>query len=58
MKKPTKTNLERLDAMTDDLIDTSDIPQLTKKFFKTAKWHLPKVEVKVTLKVEPEIEAK
>jgi len=53
MNKPIKTNLERLDAITDDMIDTSDIPPLTEKFFKTAKWRLPKV--KVTVEVEPEI---
>jgi len=27
-----KTNLERIDAMTDDMIDTSDIPPLTDVF--------------------------
>lgn len=55
MNKPIKTNLERLDALTDDQIDTSDIPPLTEKFFKTAKWRLPKDKVKVTVEVEPEI---
>jgi uncharacterized protein (DUF4415 family) len=55
MNKPTETNLERLDAMTDDMIDTSDIPPLTDKFFATAKWRMPKSKVKVTVEVEPEI---
>ena len=55
MKKHTKTNLERLDAMTDDMIDTSDIPPLTEEFFATAKWRLPKHKVKVTVEVEPEV---
>jgi len=51
--KPTKTNLEFLDTMTDDMIDTSDIPPLTEKFFSTAKWRMPKV--KVTVEVESEV---
>jgi len=55
MNKPTKTNLERLDAMTDDMIDTSDIPPLTEKFFTTARWRMPKPKVKVTVEVEPEV---
>lgn len=55
MKKPTKTNLERFDAMTDDMIDTSEIPPLGEKFFATAKWRMPKPKVKVTVEVEPEV---
>jgi len=48
-----KTNLERIDAMTDDMIDTSDIPPLKDNFFATAKWRMPKV--KVTVEVDPEV---
>jgi len=55
MNKHTKTNLERLDAMTDDMIDTSDIPPLTDEFFATAKWRMPKQKVKITVEVEPEV---
>jgi len=55
MNKPTKTNLERLDAMTDEMIDTSDIPPLTDKFFTAARWRRPKPKVKVTVEVEPEV---
>ena len=55
MNKPTKTNLERFDAMTDDMIDTSEIPPLTEEFFATAKWRMPKPKVKVTVEVEPEV---
>lgn len=55
MNKPTKTNLERFDAMTDDMIDTSDIPPLTEDFFANATWRMPKPKVKVTVEVEPEV---
>ncbi len=55
MNKPTKTNLERFDAMTDNMIDTSEIPPLTEEFFATAKWRIPKPKVKITVEVEPEV---
>ena len=46
---------QRLDAMTDDMINTSYIPPLTDKFFATAKWRKPKQKVQVTVEVDPEI---
>jgi uncharacterized protein (DUF4415 family) len=55
MNKNTKTNLDRFDAMTDDMIDTSDIPPLTEEFFTSAKWRMPKNKVKVTVEIEPEV---
>ena len=55
MNKHTKTNLGRFDALTDDLIDTSDIPPLTEDFFASAKWRMPNEKVKVTVEVEPDI---
>jgi uncharacterized protein (DUF4415 family) len=55
MSKPTKTNLERFDALNDDTIDTSDIPPLTEDFFTTAQWRMPNPKVKVTVEVEPEV---
>ena len=55
MNKNTKTNLDRFDAMTDDMIDTSDISPLTEGFFASAKWRMPKDKVKVLVEVEPEV---
>jgi uncharacterized protein (DUF4415 family) len=55
MNKNSKTNLDRFDALTDDMIDTSDIPALTEDFFASAKWRMPKDKVRVTVEVEPEI---
>ena len=55
MNKPTKTNLEHFDALTDDMIDTSEIPPLTEEFFTTAQWRMPKPKVKVVVEVEPEV---
>ncbi len=53
--KLSKTNLELFDAMTDDMIDTSDVPPLTENFFSTAKWRMPKAKIKVAVEVEPEV---
>ncbi len=37
----SKTNWEQIDALTDDKIDTSDIPPLSKSFFARATWRKP-----------------
>jgi uncharacterized protein (DUF4415 family) len=37
----SRTDWQRLDAMSDDDIDTSDIPVLTDEFFKHAQWRGP-----------------
>lgn len=55
MNKPTVTNLEELDALTDEMIDTSDIPPLTEEFFAKAQWRRPQPKVQVTVEIEPEI---
>ena len=55
MNRNTKTNLDRFDAMTDEMIDTSDIPPLTDKFFALAKWRMPSSKVKVVVELEPDV---
>lgn len=55
MNKNTKTNLARFDELTDEMIDTSDIPPLTEDFFTSAKWRMPKEKVRVLVEVEPEV---
>jgi hypothetical protein len=42
LKKKSQTDWARIDRMTDDEIDTSDIPPLDDEFFKSAKWLLPR----------------
>lgn len=42
LKKKSRTDWARIDKMTDDEIDTSDIPPLDDAFFKSAKWLLPR----------------
>lgn len=55
MNKPSETDWARIDAMTDEMIDTSDIPPLSDKFFAKAKWRIPQPPVAITVHVEPEV---
>ncbi len=41
MKNTSRTDWARIDAMSDDEIDTSDIPPLVDEFFSKAKLRMP-----------------
>lgn len=41
MNNISRTDWSRIDAMSDDEIDTSDIPPLTNEFFSKAKLRMP-----------------
>ena len=47
--KPSETNWARFDEMTDEMIDTSEIPPLSDDFFEKATWRMPKQSAKVTV---------
>jgi len=47
--------LARFDALTDEMIDTSDIPPLTEAFFNSAQWRMPNKKVKITVEVDAEV---
>ena len=53
--KRAKTNWERIDQMTDDEIDTSDIPPLDDAFFANAKLRLPEGKVPVIISVDADV---
>ncbi len=55
MQKQSRTDWARVDAMTDDEIDTSDSPELGADFFANAKLWVPKNRRSVTLNVENEV---
>ena len=55
MKKPSETDWARIDAMTDEEIDTSDSPPLDDDFFVRAEWRMPKKNRAVTLSVDSEV---
>jgi uncharacterized protein (DUF4415 family) len=52
LKTPSETDWARIDALTDEEIDTSDIPPLTDQFYAQATWRLPRKKEEVTLKVD------
>lgn len=55
MKKASKADWARVDAMTDEDIDTSDIPPLDELFFERAKLRMPKQKVPITLNIDKDI---
>ena len=55
MNGTSKTDWNRIDAMSDDEIDTSDIPPLTDEFFSKAKLRMTSSSlVTVAIRVDPE----
>ena len=55
LKKLSETNWAEVDAMTDEEIDTSDIPPLDEAFFANAKLRLPKGKVPVVISVDADV---
>ena len=57
-RNTSATNWERIDAMTDEEIDTSDVPPLGEDFFARATLRMPRAErapVSVHLTVDPDV---
>ncbi len=54
-KKQSRTDWERIDAMSDEDIDTSDIPPLDEEFFAHAQIRLPKRKVPITIRLDPDV---
>ena len=55
MINTSRTDWERIDALGDEHIDTSDIPPLTDDFFRCAKVRLPRKRVTTTLQIDAEV---
>ena len=53
MNNTSKTNWEKVDALTESEIDTSDIPPLTEEFFNNSKWWQPMSSLDVIVQVDP-----
>jgi uncharacterized protein (DUF4415 family) len=49
------TDWERVDALTDDEIDTSDIPPLDEDFFASAELRMPEPEQSITIRVDRDV---
>jgi hypothetical protein len=41
MNSSSRTNWEKVDSLTEEEIDTADIPPLTKEFFSKSRWWKP-----------------
>ncbi|WP_055074716.1 BrnA antitoxin family protein [Pseudanabaena sp. 'Roaring Creek'] len=53
MNNTSKTDWERIDAMGDEDIDTSDIPPLSAEFWAKAKLRIPK-QITASVQIDPE----
>jgi uncharacterized protein (DUF4415 family) len=54
MNKPSETDWKRVDEMTDEEIDTSDIAPLDDNFFAKAKLRMPR-QVSITMRVDADL---
>ena len=54
-KKPIKSDLKRIDALSDEDIDYSDIPLLDDDFFKRAKVVIPPGKQPVTVRLDTDV---
>lgn len=52
MNNSSETNWERVDALTEEEIDTSDIPPLTEEFFQSSRWWKPVDRLQVLVQVD------
>lgn len=55
MKNQSQTDWERLEQMTDEEIDTSDIPPLDEEFFANAQIRLPARKIPITIRLDPDV---
>jgi uncharacterized protein (DUF4415 family) len=55
LKKPSETNWAGVSEMTEEEIDTSDIPPLDETFFANARLRMPEKKVAITLDVDADV---
>ena len=55
MKRRSETDWERVDALTDETIDTTDIPPLSEDFFARATLRVPQQFTTITAQVDSDI---
>lgn len=54
-RKRSRTNWARIDALKDKEVDTSDIPEQSKTFFKRAVLRLPEAKIAVTIRLDRQV---
>ncbi len=52
MNSTSRTNWEKVDSLTEEEIDTSDIPPLTEKFFSKSRWWKPLDKLNVLVPID------
>lgn len=55
LKKRSKTNWKKVDALRDKDIDYSDIPELRQDFFKQAMLKMPERKITVTIRLDKNV---
>ena len=53
MNNTSKTNWDKVDALTETEIDTSDNPPLTEEFFTNSRWWKPISSLDVIVQIDP-----
>lgn len=54
-KKRSKTNWDHVNAQLDSNIDTSDIPPLSRDFFKSAQLRMPATKESITVRLDADV---
>ena len=55
MKSSSRTDWQRIDSMSDEEIDTSDIAPLDEEFFAHAELRLPRPKPSITIRLDPDV---
>lgn len=51
----SRSDWKALDALTDDDIDTSEIPPLDESFFAQAELRMPRTKPAITIRLDPDV---
>lgn len=51
----SRSDWKAVDALTDDDIDTSDIPPLDESFFAQAELRMPRTKPAITIRLDPDV---
>ena len=51
----SETDWERIDSLTDETIDRTELPPLDESFFARARWRMPEKPVPVTIHISPDL---
>ncbi len=55
LKKQSKTNWDKLTSMSDEEINTSDMPPVDENYFQNAETRMPNNKSSISLRVDPDV---